>query len=167
MTHYIYALCEPDTGEPRYIGVSVNPVRRLAGHYEAPATKKLGDWITSLTAPASIKILGESEVREDALREESRLIDAFSRSGRLLNTANVHRSASAPLEVSGLGEMVRSLREELGLSGLELHRRSGVKQPTISCIESGRQHDIMGSSLISLARVLGVSAEYLLTGTQS
>lgn len=35
-TVFIYMLCHPETGEPRYIGKTVSPAERLKGHIQKP-----------------------------------------------------------------------------------------------------------------------------------
>jgi predicted HicB family RNase H-like nuclease len=46
---FIYALCDPDTKERRYVGVSVNPKSRFSGHRNDPmGGRKKHEWVTSL-----------------------------------------------------------------------------------------------------------------------
>jgi transcriptional regulator with XRE-family HTH domain len=61
-----------------------------------------------------------------------------------------------------LGERLKLIRERRDLSQNELSRRSGVRQALISEIESGKKEDTTGHALRSMARVLGVSVDYLL-----
>ena len=61
-----------------------------------------------------------------------------------------------------LGDRLKFIREQKGLSQNELSRRSGVRQALISELESGKKEDTTGHALRSMARVLGVSVDYLL-----
>lgn len=48
---HIYALLEPETGEPRYVGKSIRPVERLSNHVnEPPSNCHRSHWIQSLKA---------------------------------------------------------------------------------------------------------------------
>ena len=60
-----------------------------------------------------------------------------------------------------LGERLKLIREQRGISQNELSRRSGVRQALISELESGKKADTTGHALRSLARVLGTSVDYL------
>jgi transcriptional regulator with XRE-family HTH domain len=61
-----------------------------------------------------------------------------------------------------LGTKMRLRREQLGLSQVELARRMGLTQGRISEWESGARTQMNLQNLRSLARALGVSADYLL-----
>ena len=62
----IYALCEPDTGEPRYVGSAINPRERLKGHRskysEAPLVRA---WLASLGRPPELRILDGSGLKSE------------------------------------------------------------------------------------------------------
>lgn len=85
MRVYIYALCEPDTGEIRYVGQSNNPAARLTYHLSNSAAANVRAWVSGLGGrrPMSV-VLGEVSA-EDADAEEARFI-AQLRRPRLLNT---------------------------------------------------------------------------------
>jgi DNA-binding XRE family transcriptional regulator len=59
------------------------------------------------------------------------------------------------------GARLRTVREGLGLSQLELSRRSGIAQESLSRIETGRRDPRLGT-LQRLARGLGLSLEQLM-----
>jgi ribosome-binding protein aMBF1 (putative translation factor) len=59
------------------------------------------------------------------------------------------------------GARIRVAREGLGLSQLELSRRSGIAQEPLSRIETGRRDPRLGT-LQKLARGMGLSLEQLL-----
>jgi transcriptional regulator with XRE-family HTH domain len=61
-----------------------------------------------------------------------------------------------------LGEKLKLIRERHDISQNELSRRSGVRQALISELEAGIKDDTTGKSLRKMARVLGVSVDYLL-----
>ena len=60
------------------------------------------------------------------------------------------------------GEKVRVKRAEKGLSQTELAKRAGLTQATISRIESGEVTQLRSASLRHLARVLGVTTDFLI-----
>lgn len=59
------------------------------------------------------------------------------------------------------GARLRMVREDLGLSQLELSRRTGIAQESLSRIETGRRDPRLGT-LQRLARGMGLSLEQLL-----
>lgn len=50
LTTFIYALCEPETGEIRYIGKSNDPNARLSGHIRDEEINRRTNWIKHLRA---------------------------------------------------------------------------------------------------------------------
>ena len=61
-----------------------------------------------------------------------------------------------------IGARIRELLATNGMSGAELARRIGVKQPTISDLLNGRSRSSV--HLHAIARVLGTTADYLADG---
>jgi transcriptional regulator with XRE-family HTH domain len=61
-----------------------------------------------------------------------------------------------------LGMKIRHRREQLGLSQAELARALGITQARISEWESGARTQMSLKNLRSMARALGVSADYLI-----
>jgi transcriptional regulator with XRE-family HTH domain len=62
-----------------------------------------------------------------------------------------------------LGERMRELRAERGLTQLRLAERSGISRPSIANVEAGRQN-ISLRQLCALAAALGIGVEELLAG---
>jgi transcriptional regulator with XRE-family HTH domain len=60
-----------------------------------------------------------------------------------------------------LGQRIRDRRRELGWTQEELARRLGVRQNVISRLESGTVSNPSIAMIRNLARVLGVTADYL------
>lgn len=60
-----------------------------------------------------------------------------------------------------LGETIRQLREEKGLSQKKLAQRTGVANSTMNLYETNERNPSL-STLIKLSKVLGVSTDYLL-----
>ena len=93
-TVYIYALCNPDSEEIRYVGKSVDPFYRLWGHiHEARASKKVknqqkSEWIKNLLLQGEkpkLKIL-EEVLTEEWEQKEIYWIDKCINEGhKLLN----------------------------------------------------------------------------------
>lgn len=87
-----------------------------------------------------------------------------------LSIAVAMRSSIAPamqgrlitVAMSGFGERVRKRREDLGMTQPELARASGIKQPTISNIERGRNKG--SQHIVELAAALKVRPQWLNTG---
>ena len=66
--------------------------------------------------------------------------------------------------MSTMGERVAALREEAGLKQTELARRIGIRQPSLSSIESNQTKRIAGETLAGLCRELRTTAKYILDG---
>lgn len=61
------------------------------------------------------------------------------------------------------GERVKKLRKEHGLTQAELAKRVGVKAPSVTQWETGKT-SLSGESLLKVAKILGVSPDYILHG---
>ena len=61
-----------------------------------------------------------------------------------------------------LGLRIRRRREQLGLSQMDLAKLAEIPQSRISELESGARTQMSLQNLRSMARALGVSADYLL-----
>jgi transcriptional regulator with XRE-family HTH domain len=76
------------------------------------------------------------------------------------------RSGPLPARFSGLAERAFSLRNVAKLSQEQLAARMGVGRPIVTHIESGRSKHIHAQTAVLLARALGTTVEYLVTGEQ-
>ena len=56
-----------------------------------------------------------------------------------------------------MGYKIREVREEHGMSQVELAEKSGVSRATISALENGTLRSTMTSTLEKIAHALGVS----------
>lgn len=65
------------------------------------------------------------------------------------------------------GERIREAREAAGLSQSELARRVGLKPPSVHDWESGKTKRIGGDNLMNVARALGTTPDWILTGRDS
>jgi transcriptional regulator with XRE-family HTH domain len=61
-----------------------------------------------------------------------------------------------------IGERIQQLREKRGWTQTELATKAQIKQPVISRLESQVQDSVSSEALKRLARVLGVTADYLI-----
>ena len=61
-----------------------------------------------------------------------------------------------------VGEKIKTLRKELGLTQTELGEKLGVQKNAVSKWETGRVDDIPGSKIRSMAALFGVSPSYLI-----
>lgn len=64
--HYIYGLCDPDSGDLKYIGKSIEPQQRLWRHYQEckPERHKRAQWINRILADDKrplLKILDQAD----------------------------------------------------------------------------------------------------------
>lgn len=64
-----------------------------------------------------------------------------------------------------IGKRIKEAREELGISQEELAKFVGIKQPTLSALESGKAKST--TNIASFAKKLGVNAYWLETGRGS
>jgi DNA-binding Xre family transcriptional regulator len=163
---YVYALCEPDSAEIRYVGLSRNPVKRLGMHYDKPTSEKMSLWLKGLASPPVIKVLSCWADEEPARAEEKRQICARNTNGRLLNTANVEAAEPEQESFSGIGDRVFWRRRFLKMRKVDLSRRTGILESTLSHLESGRRSQIKSDDAVRLARALNTTVEYLVTGEE-
>jgi hypothetical protein len=85
----IYALCDPDTDQVRYIGKANDSAKRLKGHLvETRRKSPLYDWIGSLRAQGKIPTLQVLMVAWDWQAAEKLVITQYRENGRLLNLAD-------------------------------------------------------------------------------
>src|SRR5687768_1418552 len=59
---------------------------------------------------------------------------------------------------------ISDLRAEKGLSQKQLADLAGVRQPSISDLETGKTTDVSAATLLGIAEALGVRPKWLLTG---
>jgi transcriptional regulator with XRE-family HTH domain len=63
-----------------------------------------------------------------------------------------------------IGSRIRARRKALGLTQVDLAVAAGVKQNTLSDIETGKTAEMEGSTLAGLCRELRLTPEYLVFG---
>lgn len=63
-----------------------------------------------------------------------------------------------------IGDNIRVLRDEMGISQKELEQRSGVSKTQISRLEAGKQNNPQIETVVALSTALGVSVEKLIFG---
>lgn len=61
-----------------------------------------------------------------------------------------------------VGEKIKTLRKQLGLTQTELGEKLGVQKNAVSKWETGRVDDIPGSKVRAMAALFGVSPSYLI-----
>ena len=69
--------------------------------------------------------------------------------------------------MAALAERLKRVREKRGLSQTELARRAGVRQGTLSRLESGESSEPLMSTAAALAKVLEVPIEFFFDGEDS
>src|SRR5438445_2751375 len=65
----------------------------------------------------------------------------------------------------GIGARVRAARERLGWTREALAFHAGLSWSAIAQVESGRRQNVRPSTLAALSRPLGVSIDYLVSGS--
>lgn len=73
-------------------------------------------------------------------------------------------SSHTPPMARDIGVRLRHARKTKGLTQVQLAKASGVKQATISEVETGESKSPVGTNLVRLALALQVSPEWLATG---
>ena len=63
------------------------------------------------------------------------------------------------MEIFELGERIKKLRKELGLTQEELAKKAGISRPTLSRIENGYLGAISAASLFKIIASLGYTVE--------
>jgi len=163
---YVYALLEPGSERIRYVGKSLNPARRIVGHMARAASPGLREWLKSVGQP-DVKILETLPSETDALIAEQAWIKRLRVGGDLLNVSrNYAESSPYSGEFSGLGSRLSIRRKELGLSQVQLAAAVGMTQSVLSRLEAGVHGDVFAASAVRLARALGCSVEWLVTGEE-
>lgn len=168
MPHYVYALCSPGTGEIRYIGKSSCPKDRLLSHMSEHASSAVRSWLREVRYRAELRVLEEHETEESALEAEKLLVEKHW-SGRLLNSyssAGKKFGGNKTLRWSGFGDRLREVRKSRGMTTTRLQEITGIHNGSISKMESRVDTCVTAESAVLLAKALGVSVEYLVTGEQ-
>ena len=133
----IYALCDPDTGDVRYIGRTANPKLRLyahAGHARqgtrhAPATEWVRDLLAAGRKP-SLRVL-DVVSSGDAAMAEQRTIAAYRAAGCSLVNATHNGAGGRPrkgddlMDTSVTIRMTQEFYEQLAEAAKDDRRRIG------------------------------------------
>ena len=91
-------------------------------------------------------------------------VDPSYFTGELSVEQSVHKDAEDGVK-STAGHRLSIARQEKGLSMLELSRRSGISQPQISLLESGK-YQLKRKAGEKLAEALDVGVDWLITGDE-
>lgn len=99
--HYVYALYEKGNPKIRYIGVTVNPKRRLNAHlnanqYDSNEHKKR--WIAKVNRNIGMRIIKSSLSKGEAYDLEEKLISLGRSKG--IDLVNIHNGGEAPFKIS-------------------------------------------------------------------
>ena len=82
-TGYVYTLSDPRTGNPKYVGATKDPQRRLESHKSNPPNDDLGAWIDELNSDGYdpemnvINVASVSELSQKEREALDRLSDRF------------------------------------------------------------------------------------------
>ncbi len=69
------------------------------------------------------------------------------------------------MDMDVLGKRIRNRRKQLGLSQMDMAKRTGIIQGDISLLERGKKHALWVETLERLAATLGCSLDYLVGRT--
>lgn len=142
---YIYGLCEPNTGEIRYVGQSTDPRARLANHMSGSASAAVRDWLDELGREPLLVILGEAGGPKSAAELEGQFIAQFARP-RLLNAQTfmprpvpVRVRQRKPRVMAFGAELLRRAIEQRGWSLSEAEQYLGLSRGYVSRLLRGRR----------------------------
>lgn len=160
----IYALCEPDTGEVRYIGKAINPQLRLQRHLAPHALARRShknSWLKNLLARGQspmLCILQEAPL-EEAYELEKWWIAVYRPNGRLTNATDGGEGVTnPPAEVRArigwrkiTAEAAREIRERVaaGESTVALAAEFGVSRHSIGNVVRGKTWPQAGGPIAS------------------
>jgi len=68
--------------------------------------------------------------------------------------------------MAGVGERIKTRRAELGWTQDQLGQKAGISKSFLSDLENGKR-SVGAENLLDIARALGVSLDYLMTGEAS
>lgn len=68
--------------------------------------------------------------------------------------------------MSGVGERIKKRRQELGWTQDQLAQKAGISKSFLSDLENGKR-SVGAENLLDIARALGVSLDFLMTGEAS
>lgn len=143
-TVFIYALCEPDTGEVRYVGKAKDPKKRLSTHLAGKSQCHRTNWISSLRAKGlkpSLEILDEVS-ENDWQQWEVAWIEFFKDQGfNLVNTT---------LGGEGLHNPSEEVRSKMSVSNFG-KKRTLETCAKIRAANIGRKHSVETCAKISAA----------------
>lgn len=146
---FIYGLCEPDTGEIRYVGQSEDPRRRFKNHISQFAAEAVLAWVDELAElerEPMLVILAEAEDKVHASALELHFI-AKLRRPRLLNrlVCAIHPGAPVPrrprrllMKSQGAALLAEAMAERF-LSQNAVSKQIGLPAGLLSRLLSGKR----------------------------
>ncbi len=66
---------------------------------------------------------------------------------------------------NSMGYRLRTTRKNLGLTALELSKKTGVNRTTIAKLETGANKNVHASTACLIANALGVTTDWLVLGS--
>jgi predicted GIY-YIG superfamily endonuclease len=130
--HYVYALLDPRTNQPRYVGCTTDCARRLLDHINA--TRGTGAWLRELRSCGclpTIAILEVCQCSDAGMEAERNWVAKYLEAGcDLLNVAKrprdfgrMHNHKAIPIEFRGRAMSVSEWSAELGINRQTLRFR--------------------------------------------
>lgn len=112
MQSFLYVLLDPATSEPRYVGITRHPAKRLRTHLANARRGEVGhkaNWLRSLSSPPVMQIQGVYADWQDACTAEVQAIERLRCTARLTNVANGGEGSTmwSPSMREALGEKLR------------------------------------------------------------
>lgn len=88
----IYAICDPHTGEPRYIGQTVNALEHRLAQHHVRAGSALAAWLEQLDMPPTIHALATTDTLSANTVEKQHIAAYLAQGADLLNVTYTPRA---------------------------------------------------------------------------
>jgi DNA-binding XRE family transcriptional regulator/predicted GIY-YIG superfamily endonuclease len=166
MTWYVYALSSPRDGVIRYIGKSDSPADRLHSHCSKSAAQNVKAWVEALGCDPALVIVGRFETEPEAQIFERNEIARLKANGVALLNRHARKVERSPRKhrFTGIAGRALQTRLERGMTQDDLANAAGIGRSIISHVESGLRTHLSAEIAVLIARALGVTVEWLITG---
>lgn len=133
----IYALCDPNTGDIRYIGQSKNSAKRLKQHMRDAKRRSTPVylWINALAAKRLVPVVKVLEITENGNEAEQRQIElSRTRGDQLLNVADGGTHIPCPPQRRSENGKIMNKRLK---ANPHLHKITKIKRQIAAALKEG------------------------------